>query len=90
MISLRRERGGFSIDFAFGQLGPGHPGDLVGQCDSGNLGRSSRQQCGEPRSVAGTMDFGITDHCERPCNEQSAEIPIALLADATEPLFTAT
>ena len=40
--------------------------------------------------VTGAMDFGISDHCEGACCEQAAEISIALLADAAEPLLAAT
>jgi hypothetical protein len=36
------------------------------------------------------MDLGITDHCECPRCEQAAEISVALLADAAEPLLAAT
>jgi hypothetical protein len=40
---LRRKRDGFSVALASGHHRPGHPGDLVGECEGGNLGRSPYQ-----------------------------------------------
>ena len=38
----RRKCSRFSIAFAPGHHGPSHSGDLVGECDRGNLGRPPR------------------------------------------------
>ena len=43
MSRLRRKRDGFSVALASGHHRPGHPGDLVGECEGGNLGRSPYQ-----------------------------------------------
>ena len=39
----RHERGGFFVAFALGHHRPRHPGDLVGERDGRDLGRSPRQ-----------------------------------------------
>src|SRR6476660_2443669 len=86
-ISLRRKCDGFLVALTLGHHGPGHPCDLVGERDGGDLGRPPRQQCREPGPVLGTMDLGITDDGERPSHEQAAQIAIALLADTAEPVL---
>ena len=43
MSCLRRKRDGFSVALASGHHRPGHPGDLVGECEGRNLGRSPYQ-----------------------------------------------
>src|SRR5881397_576362 len=60
----RRKGDGFLVALALGHQGPSHSGNLVGECDGGDLGRTPRQQCRQPRSVLGAMDLGITDHGE--------------------------
>jgi hypothetical protein len=89
-ISLSRKRDRLSIPFASSHHGPSHPGDLVSQCDSGNLSRSSRQQRGEPRSMPGAMDLCVTNDRERTHSEQAAEIALTLLTNAAELLLATT
>ena len=43
-ISSRRKCDGFLVTLALGHHGPGHSGNLVGECDSGDLRRAPRQQ----------------------------------------------
>src|SRR5450759_973660 len=81
---LRRECDGFLVALAPGHHGPGHPRDLVGERDGGDLGRPPRQQCREPGPMLGAMDLGITDDGERSCRKQAAQIPSALLANTAE------
>src|SRR3981189_689530 len=52
---------GFLVTLALGHHGPGHPRNLVGKRDDGNLDRLSRQQPREPGPMLGTMDLGIAD-----------------------------
>jgi hypothetical protein len=42
-MSLRRKRDGFLVALTLGHHGPGHPCDLVGERDGGDLGRPPRQ-----------------------------------------------
>src|SRR6266576_3982319 len=60
----RRKCGRFFVALALGHQGPSHSGDLVGECDGGELRRPTRQQCRKPGSTLGAMDLGITDHGE--------------------------
>jgi hypothetical protein len=80
-ISLRRKRDGFLVALTPGHHRPGHSCDLVGKRDGGDLRRSPRQQCPEPRPVFGAMDLGMADDGERTGHEQAAQIAIALLAN---------
>ena len=77
----RRQRSGLLVSLAFGHHRPRHPGDLVGERDGHDLRRPPRQQCCEPRSMFGAVDFGIADHCQRAGREQAAQIAIASFAD---------
>ena len=52
------------VAFAPGHHSPGHPRNLVGKCNGGNLGRAPRQQRREPGPMAGAMDLGIADDSE--------------------------
>ena len=40
--------------------------------------------------MPGAMDFGIADHSQRACCEQTAQITIASFADIAEPVLAAT
>jgi hypothetical protein len=73
---LSRKRDGFLVSLAPGHHGPGHPRNLVGKRDSGNLGRLSRQQRREPGPMAGAMDLGIADDGESTGHEQAAQIAV--------------
>src|SRR5271166_2589364 len=86
----RRERSGFFVAFAPSHHRPRHPGDLVGERDGRDLRWSPRQQRGEPRPMPGAMDFGIADHSQGACREQTAQITIASFADIAEPVLAAT
>jgi len=61
----RRQCDGFSVPLALGHYCPSHSGDLVGECDGGNLCGPSRQQRREPRSVFGAVALGIADYGQR-------------------------
>src|SRR6267143_5908950 len=49
------------VTLAFSHHGPGHPSDLVGERDGGNLRWPPRQQCPEPGSMLGAMDLGVAE-----------------------------
>ena len=85
---LRRKRDGFPVALALSHHGPGHSGNLVGKCDGGDLGRPPGQQCREPGPMFGAVDLGIADDGECAGREQAAQIAVALLADAAEPVLT--
>ena len=86
----RRKHSGFFVAFAPSHHRPRHPGDLVGERDGRDLRWSPRQQRGEPRPMPGAMDFGIADHSQGACREQTAQITIASFADIAEPVLAAT
>src|ERR1044072_9191984 len=88
-ISLRRKRGGFLVALALGHHRPGHPGELVGERDGGDLGGSPRQQRRKPVPMPGAMDLGIADDSECSSREQTAQIAIPSLADIAEPFLAA-
>src|SRR5260221_11862721 len=63
----------FLVTLAFSHHGPGHPRDLVGERDGGNLRWPPRQQCPEPGSMLGAMDhLGVADNGERTGHKQAA------------------
>src|SRR3974390_633773 len=84
LVSSRRESRGLPVALTPGHHGPRHAGDLVGERDRSNLGRSTRQQPRKPGPMVGAMDLGIADHCERAGREQAAQIAIALFADTAK------
>ena len=86
---LSRERDRFPVAFAPGHDRPRHSGDLVGERDGCDLCRSSGQQRCEPRSMPGSMDFGIADDGQCAGREQAAQIAIASLANVAEPVLAA-
>lgn len=59
------------------RISPTPSWDLVGERDGRDLRWSPRQQRGEPRPMSGAMDFGIADHSQGACREQTAQITIA-------------
>src|SRR5215813_4964307 len=63
----RRECDGFLVALAPGHHRPGHSRDLVGECDGGDLGWPTRQQCREPWSMLGAVELGIADQGARAC-----------------------
>ena len=83
----RRQRGGFLIALPLGHHRPGHSGELVRQRDRRDLGRSASQQGREPGPMFSAVYFGIADDGERTSGEQAAQITVALLADAAEPVL---
>src|SRR3990170_1764675 len=61
--------------------------DLVSKCDGSDLRWSPGQQRRKPGPMLCAMELGIADHGERAGGEQAAQIAIALLADAAEPVL---
>src|SRR6266851_8654774 len=57
----RRECDGFFVALASDHHCPHHSGNLVGERDGGNLGRTPRQQGGKPGSMLGAVKFRIAD-----------------------------
>src|SRR6516164_3562798 len=84
---LYRERNWLLVALALSHHCPGHPGDLIGERDGGDLRRPPRQQCCEPGPMLGAIDLGIADHRQRAGDEQTAQIAIASLADTAEPVL---
>src|SRR6478609_10905190 len=87
---LRRKRCGFLVSLALDHHGPDHSRELVGKCDSSNLGRPPGQQGREPRAMLGAMDLGVTDDGERAGHEQPAQIAVTLFAYIAEPVLAST
>ena len=87
---LPRQARGLFVTLTLGHHGPGHPRNLVGERDGGDLGRASCLQRREPGPMPGAMDLGIADDGECSGHEQAAQIAIALFADAAEPLLAST
>jgi len=81
---LCRECGRLPVALTPGHHGPCHAGDLVGERDRSNLGRSTRQQLRKPRPMPCAMDLGIADHRESASREQAAQIAITLFADTAK------
>src|SRR4029079_14794516 len=77
---LSRKRDGFLVSLAPGHHGPDHPRDLVGERDSGNLGRPPGQQCRKPGPMFGALDLGVADDRKRAGHKQAAKIAVTLLA----------
>src|SRR5262245_14934218 len=89
VISLRRERDGFSVLLTPRHHRPRHPGKLVGQCDGRDLGRTPRQQRGEPWPVPGAMDLSVANNGECAGCKQATQVAIALFADTAELILAA-
>src|ERR1700687_754333 len=87
---LPRKCCGLFVTLALGHHGPGHPSNLVGKRDGGDLGRAPPQQSREPGPMPGATDLGIADDGERSGHEQAAPIAIALFTYAAEPLLAST
>jgi hypothetical protein len=69
---LRRQRDGLLVTLALGHHGPGHARNLVGKCNSGDLGRAPPQQRREPGPMLGAVDLGVADGGECAGHEQAA------------------
>src|SRR6266404_3188614 len=69
---LRRKRDGLLVTLALGHHGPGHPRNLVGKRDGGDLGRAPPQQRREPGPMLGAVDLGVADDGECSGHEQAA------------------
>ena len=69
---LRRKRDGLLVTLALGHHGPGHPRNLVGKRDGGDLGRAPPQQRREPGSMLGAVNLGVADDGQRSGHEQAA------------------
>src|ERR1700761_5396485 len=63
-IPLSGKRARLLVALALRHHCPGHSGELVGERDGGNLGRSSRQQSRKPWPVPGAVDLCVADHSE--------------------------
>jgi hypothetical protein len=87
-IFLRRKRDGFFVMLIPSHYGPSHSGNFVGERDSSDLGRPSRQQCRQPRPMLCAV-VGIVDHGESSGGELATQIAIALLADTAELVLAA-
>src|SRR5260221_6811428 len=85
-----RKRDGFLVSLAHGHHGQDHSGDLVGERDSRNLGRPSRQQGREPGPMFGAMDLGVTDDRKRAGHKQAAQIAVTLFAYIAESVLAST
>src|ERR1700720_3451785 len=85
-ISLPRKRCGLFVTLTLGHHGPGHPRNLVGKCNGGDLGRTPCHQRCEPGPMPGAMDLGIADDGKCSGHEQAAQIAVPLFADAAMPL----
>src|SRR5262249_54075199 len=67
---------------------PGHPCDLVGECNCRHLCRSAIDYSGEPRSF-GAVRSRVANDSHGAGDEEPSQIAIALLGDAAEPLLAA-
>src|SRR6266581_8138818 len=85
---LRRKRDGLLVTLALGHHGPGHPRNLVGKRDGGDLRRATPQQRREPGPMLGAVDLGVADDGQCTGYEQAAQIAIALFTNAAEPGLT--
>src|ERR1700737_4217523 len=86
--SSRRERDGLPVALTLGHHRPRHPRDLVGERDRSDLRWLARQQRGEPWPMFAAVDLGIADDRQRAGHKQTAQVAVALFADAAEPFPT--
>jgi hypothetical protein len=75
---LPRKCDGIPVSFTLGHHGPGHPRNLIGERNGGDLGRAPRQQRREPGPMLGAMDLGVADDGECSSHEQAAQIAVRL------------
>src|SRR5260221_12268763 len=87
---LPRKCDGLLVTLTLGHHGPGHPRNLVGKRDGGDLGRPPPQHRREPGPMPRAMDLGVADDGECSSHEQAAQIAITLFTDAAEPLLAPT
>src|SRR5208282_824593 len=84
-ISSDPEPGRIIVSLAPSHHRPGHSGELVGQRDGSDFGRSSCQQRCDPRAILGATELGIADDGECAGHKQAAQIAVSLFADTAEP-----
>src|SRR5262245_25984101 len=70
--SSRGKYSGFFVVLAASHYRPCHAGDLVGECNGGDLCWPPLQQCGEPGPTFGPMVLGMADDGERAGHKQAA------------------
>ena len=68
--------------------GPGHPCDLVGERNGGDLGGSALHQSCEPGPLGAVLSR-ISDNGHGAGDQQPSQVAIALLGDAAEPFLAA-
>ncbi len=85
-LSLGRLR--LPIPLAAGHDCPDHPGVFVGQSHGRDLRRTPRKQLQEPRS-ARAIALSVSNDGKGADDEHLAQVSIALLGDAAEPLLSA-
>jgi|SRR5664280_2895072 len=78
-----------SIRFAFGQYRPRHAGELVCQCNNGDVAMLVRHQPFEPTAQARGLLVALLQHRTSTLYEEPSQIRVATLADAEQSLFSA-
>ena len=68
---------------------PGHPRNLVGQCEGRDLGRSTRHQSSEPWPLQRAVLLRVADNGHRADDEQPSQVSVTLLGDAAELVLAA-
>src|SRR5258705_10086201 len=87
---LPRKCDGLLVTLTLGHHGPGHPCNLVGKRDGGDLRRPPPQQRREPGPMPRAMDLGVANDGECSGHEQAAQIAVPLFADTAEPFLAPT
>jgi hypothetical protein len=81
-------RNRFAISFTLGHDRPGHPRHLVGERHGGDPGRPAGKKLDDSGSLR-AMPLGISDDRQCSNRQHRAQVSVALLGDATEPLIAA-